>query len=92
MNIEMKDVFFLACYASLLWIAYDNSRSLEAKVDTVRQENTFNDGIGFYMPGSSCVIKATADVNIQKFKDMTAVCAARHLQYLESQKENVDDN
>ena len=87
MSIEMKDVFFLACYASLLWIAYDNSRSLEAKVDTVRQENTFNEGIGFYMPGSSCVIKATPDVGIQKFKDMMAVCAARHLQYLESQKE-----
>ena len=87
MKFEMKDVFFLACYASLLWIAYDNSKSLEAKVDSVRQENTFNDGIGFYMPGSSCVIKATADIEIQRFKDMMAVCAARHLQYLESQKE-----
>ena len=87
MKIEMKDVFFLAGYLSLLWIAHDNSRSIEAKVDTVRQENTFNDGIGFYMPGSSCVIKATADIEIQRFKDMMAVCAARHLQYLESQKE-----
>ena len=87
MNIEMKDVFFLTGYLSLIWIAYDNSRSLEEKVDTVRQENSFNEGIGFYMPGSSCVIKATADVGIQKFKDMMAVCAARHMQYLESQKE-----
>jgi len=87
MNIEMKDVFFLTGYLSLIWIAYENSRSLEEKVDTVRQENTFNEGIGFYMPGSSCVIKATPDVGIQKFKDMLAVCSARHLQYLESQKE-----
>lgn len=87
MKYDMKNIFFVAGYLSLLWIAYENSRSLEAKVDTVRQENSFNDGIGFYMPGSSCVIKATADVSIQKFKDMMAVCAARHLQYLESQKE-----
>ena len=88
MKINLKDVFFVVCYLSLLIVAYQNSNSIEQKVDSVRQENTFNDGIGFYIPGSSCVIKATADIEIQRFKDMMAVCAARHLQYLESQKEN----
>ena len=88
MKINLKDVFFVVCYLSLLLVAYQNSNSIEEKVDSVRQENTFNDGIGFYIPGSSCVIKATADIEIQRFKDMMAVCAARHLQYLESQKEN----
>ena len=88
----MKDVFMVTGFLGLFYVSHQNNKSLEARVDTVRQENTFNDGIGFYMPGSSCVIKATADVGIQKFKDMTTVCAARHLQYLESQKVNVDDN
>jgi len=88
MKINLKDAFFVVCYLSLLFVAYQNSNSIEQKVDSVRQEDTFNNGIGFYMPGSSCVIKATADIEIQRFKDMMAVCAARHLQYLESQKEN----
>ena len=92
MNIEMKDIFIVTGFLGLFYVSHQNNKSLEARVDTVRQENSFNEGIGFYMPGSSCVIKATADVGIQKFKDMMAVCAARHLQYLESQKSIDVDN
>ena len=92
MKIEMKDVFIVSGFLGLFYVSHQNNKSLEARVDTVRQENSFNEGIGFYMPGSSCVIKATPDVGIQKFKDMMSVCAARHLQYLESQKRSDDDN
>ena len=59
MNIEMKDVFIVSGFLGLFYVSHQNNKSLEARVDTVRQENSFNEGIGFYMPGSSCVIKAT---------------------------------
>ena len=54
--------------------------------ESVRQENQINQGQAVYMPGASCVIKATADIDLQKFRDLAAACSMKHMEYLGSLK------
>ena len=49
-------------------------------------KHQINQGQAVYMPGASCVIKATADIDLQKFRDLAAACSMKHMEFLESIK------
>ena len=62
---------FIAYLATAGGIFYEFT-NLNAAVESVRQESQINQGQAVYMPGASCVIKATADIDLQKFRDLAA--------------------
>ena len=79
-------ILLVAAYAALLVGMFYEFGNLSTAVESVRQENQINQGQAVYMPGSSCVIKATPDIDIQKFRDLAAACSMKHLEYLEGIK------
>jgi hypothetical protein len=79
-------ILLVTAYAALLLGMFYQFGNLSTAVESVRQENQINQGQAVYMPGASCVIKATADIDIQKFKDLAAACSMKHMEYLEGIK------
>ena len=82
-------VFYALIWITLLVVAYlDYQRNvvLQEEITRTRQQNQMNQGLAVYMPGASCVIKTTADIDVPKFKDLAAACAIKHLEYLEGIK------
>ena len=79
-------ILLVAAYAALLVGMFYEFGNLTTAVESVRQENQINQGLAVYMPGASCVIKATPDIDIQKFKDLAAACSIKHMEYLEGIK------
>ena len=78
-------ILLVAAYAALLVGMFYEFGNLSTAVESVRQENQINQGQAVYMPGSS-VIKATPDIDVQKFRDLAAACSIKHMEYLESLK------
>ena len=82
-------VFYALIWITLLVVAYlDYQRNvvLQEEITRTRQQNQMNQGLAVYMPGASCVIKTTADIDVPKFKDLAAARAIKHLEYLEGIK------
>jgi hypothetical protein len=79
-------ILLITAYVALLLGMFYQFGNLSTAVESVRQENQINQGQAVYMPGASCVIKATADIDIQKFKDLAAACSMKHMEYLEGIK------
>tara|TARA_A100001011_G_scaffold386578_1_gene462721 strand:+ start:574 stop:846 length:273 start_codon:yes stop_codon:yes gene_type:complete len=79
-------ILLITAYVALLLGMFYQFGNLSTAVESVRQENQINQGQAVYMPGSSCVIKATPDIDIQKFKDLAAACSMKHMEYLEGIK------
>ena len=89
MNANKNLVFYALIWITLLVVAYlDYQRNvvLQEEITRTRQQNQINQGLAVYMAGSSCVIKATADIDVPKFKDLAAACTIKHLEYLEGIK------
>ena len=86
MNKIVGIMLLVAAYAALLVGMFYEFGNLNTVVESVRQENQINQGLAVYMPGASCVIKATADIDIQKFRDLAAACSMKHMEYLEGIK------
>jgi len=86
MNKIIGITLLAAAYAALLAGMFYEFGNLTTAVESVRQENQINQGQAVYMPGSSCVIKATPDIDIQKFRDLAAACSMKHMEYLEGIK------
>tara|TARA_R100001440_G_scaffold44959_1_gene64701 strand:+ start:316 stop:591 length:276 start_codon:yes stop_codon:yes gene_type:complete len=87
MKSTTRFIFLFLGYLAVAGGMYYEFGNLNDAVESVRQENQINQGLAVYMPGASCVIKATPDIDIQKFKDLAAACSIKHLEYLESQKD-----
>ena len=79
-------ILLATAYAALLLGMFYQFGNLSTAVESVRQENQINQGQAVYMPGASCVIKATSDIDIQKFRDLAAACSMKHMEYLEGIK------
>lgn len=79
-------ILLVTAYAALLLGMFYQFGNLSTAVESVRQENQINQGQAVYMPGASCVIKATSDIDIQKFRDLAAACSMKHMEYLEGIK------
>jgi hypothetical protein len=86
MKSSTRFIFLTLAYTALLGGMFYEFTNLNAAVESVRQENQINQGQAVYMPGASCVIKATSDIDIQKFRDLAAACSMKHMEYLGSLK------
>jgi hypothetical protein len=86
MKSSTRFIFLTFAYTALLGGMFYEFTNLNAAVESVRQENQINSGQAVYMPGASCVIKATADIDLQKFRDLAAACSMKHMEYLEGIK------
>ena len=89
MNANKNLIFYALIWITLLIVAYlDYQRNvvLQEEITRTRQQNQINQGLAVYMAGSSCVIKATADIDVPKFKDLASACTIKHLEYLEGIK------
>ena len=86
MNKIVPIMILVAAYAALLVGMFYEFGNLNTVVESVRQENQINQGLAVYMPGASCVIKATSDIDIQKFRDLAAACSMKHMEFLEGIK------
>ena len=53
-------------------------------LEAVRINNELNQGLAVYMPGASCTIKATADIDAFKFTDLAQACVVKHKEYLDT--------
>ena len=79
-------ILLIGGYIVLMAGMFYEFTNLNAAVESVRQENQINQGQAVYMPGASCVIKATSDIDIQKFRDLAAACSMKHMEFLEGIK------
>tara|TARA_R110002020_G_scaffold756_2_gene3826 strand:- start:25471 stop:25743 length:273 start_codon:yes stop_codon:yes gene_type:complete len=86
MKSSNRFIFLFIAYLAIAGGIFYEFTNLNAAVESVRQENQINQGQAVYMPGASCVIKATADIDLQKFKDLAAACSMKHMEYLEGIK------
>ena len=53
-------------------------------LEAVRINNELNQGLAVYMPGASCMIKATPDIDAFKFTDLAHACVTKHKEYLDT--------
>ncbi len=53
-------------------------------IEAVRINNELNQGLAVYMPGASCTIKATSDIDAFKFTDLAQACVIKHREYLDT--------
>ena len=53
-------------------------------LEAVRINNELNQGLAVYMPGASCMIKATPDIDAFKFTDLAQACVTKHKEYLDT--------
>ena len=53
-------------------------------IEAVRINNELNQGLAVYMPGASCMIKATPDIDAFKFTDLAHACVMKHKEYLDT--------
>ena len=53
-------------------------------LEAVRINNELNQGLAVYMPGASCMIKATPDIDAFKFTDLAHACVMKHKEYLDT--------
>jgi hypothetical protein len=49
----------------------------------------YAEGKAVYMPGSSCVIRATPEISKQLFMDLATACAKKHEDFLVDQAESL---
>ena len=54
------------------------------KIEQVTSMEKYESGKAIYMPGASCTIRATSDIDESLFVELAMACAKRHGKYLNS--------